>query len=175
MTTFFLLKVERDAYYIIDTLGERFYEGCSQAYILKFDDNTTIHKVSGEKRTSSPDSSGPLKDSSGSSSAGQDSEDDAEAGILVSKGKESCKEYIKSFLAAIPIRELQGDIKRGLMASTPLHHRLQIEFHYTEASPPPEEVVSPPQALAIEAPFEFSWPDPPPAMEFALQHAVAVA
>uniref|UniRef100_A0ACD5X6N7 Uncharacterized protein n=1 Tax=Avena sativa TaxID=4498 RepID=A0ACD5X6N7_AVESA len=171
---FFLLKVERDAYYIIDTLGERFYEGCSQAYILKFDNTTMIHKVSGEKKTSSPDSSGPLKDSSGSSSSGQDSEDDTEEGILVSKGKESCKEYIKSFLAAIPIRELQGDIKRGLMASTPLHHRLQIEFHYTQPSPP-VEAVSPPQALAIEAPFEFSWPDPPPAMVFALQHAVAVA
>jgi hypothetical protein len=126
---FFLLKVERDAYYIIDTLGERFYEGCNQAYILKFDDNTTIHNVSGEKKTSSPDSSGSLKDSSGNSSNGQDSEDDIEENILVSKGKESCKEYIKSFLAAIPIRELQGDIRRGLMASTPLHHRLQIEFH----------------------------------------------
>jgi hypothetical protein len=170
---FFLLKVERDAYYIIDTLGERFYEGCNQAYILKFDDNTTIHNVSGEKKTSSPDSSGSLKDSSGSSSNGQDSEDDIEENILVSKGKESCKEYIKSFLAAIPIRELQGDIRRGLMASTPLHHRLQIEFHYTQASP--QEASSPPQALAIEAPFEFSWPDPPPAMEVALTHAVAVA
>ncbi|KAI4965664.1 hypothetical protein ZWY2020_051146 [Hordeum vulgare] len=171
---FFLLKVERDAYYIIDTLGERFYEGCSQAYILKFDDTTVIHKVSDEKKAQpSPDSSGPLKHSSGSSSSGQDSEDDVEEDILVSKGKESCKEYIKSFLAAIPIRELQGDIKRGMMASTPLHHRLQIEFHYTEAVP--AEVATPPQALAIEAPFEFSWPEPPPAMELALAPAVAVA
>uniref|UniRef100_A0A453LQ34 C2 NT-type domain-containing protein n=1 Tax=Aegilops tauschii subsp. strangulata TaxID=200361 RepID=A0A453LQ34_AEGTS len=172
---FFLLKVERDAYYIIDTLGERFYEGCSQAYILKFDDTTMIHKVSGEKKAQpSPDSSGPLKGSSASSSSGQDSEDDdAEENVLVSKGKESCKEYIKSFLAAIPIRELQGDIKRGTVASTPLHHRLQIEFHYTEAVP--AEVAPPPQALAIEAPFEFSWPEPPPAMELALAPAVAVA
>ncbi|XP_037443235.1 uncharacterized protein LOC119311666 [Triticum dicoccoides] len=172
---FFLLKVERDAYYIIDTLGERFYEGCSQAHILKFDDTTMIHKVSGEKKAQpSPDSSGPLKGSSRSSSSGQDSEDDdVEENILVSKGKESCKEYIKSFLAAIPIRELQGDIKRGTVASTPLHHRLQIEFHYTEAVP--AEVAPPPQALAIEAPFEFLWPEPPPAMELALAPAVAVA
>nr|GFC48248.1 hypothetical protein [Tanacetum cinerariifolium] len=53
---------------------------------------------------------------------------------LVSKGKESCKEYIKSFLAGIPLRELQADVKKGLMAaSSPLvHHRLQIEFHYTK-------------------------------------------
>ncbi|EMS63482.1 hypothetical protein TRIUR3_10477 [Triticum urartu] len=165
---FFLLKVERDAYYIIDTLGERFYEGCSQAYILKFDDTTMIHKVSDEKKAQpSPDSSGPLKGSSRSSSSGQDSEDDdIEENVLVSKGKESCKEYIKSFLAAIPIRELQGDIKRGTVASTPLHHRLQIEFHYTEAVP--AEVAQPPQALTIEAPFEFSWPEPPPGVELAL-------
>ncbi|KAL0462835.1 UNVERIFIED_CONTAM: hypothetical protein Slati_0171100 [Sesamum latifolium] len=33
---FFILKVEADAYYIIDTLGERLHEGCNQAYILKF-------------------------------------------------------------------------------------------------------------------------------------------
>lgn len=170
---FFLLKVERDAYYIIDTLGERLYEGCSQAYILKFDSNTTIHKLSGEKKPSSPNSSGPLKDSSGSFSTGQDSEDDIEENILVSKGKESCKEYIKSFLAAIPIRELQGDIKKGLMASTPLHHRLQIEFHYTKSTP--KEADLPQQVLAIEAPFEFSWPEPPPMMQVALTPAVAVA
>uniref|UniRef100_A0A0E0D428 C2 NT-type domain-containing protein n=1 Tax=Oryza meridionalis TaxID=40149 RepID=A0A0E0D428_9ORYZ len=168
---FFLLKVERDAYYIIDTLGERLYEGCSQAYILKFDNDTMIHKLP-EKAPSSPNSSGPLKDSSRSSSAEQDSEDGAEENILVSKGKESCKEYIKSFLAAIPIRELQVDIKKGLMASTPLHHRLQIEFHYTASSP--KEITSAPQILTIEAPFEFSWPEPPPAMEIALAPAVAV-
>ena len=34
---FFLLKVEREAFYIIDTFGERLFEGCNQAYILKFD------------------------------------------------------------------------------------------------------------------------------------------
>ncbi|XP_052147848.1 uncharacterized protein LOC127766752 [Oryza glaberrima] len=168
---FFLLKVERDAYYIIDTLGERLYEGCNQAYILKFDNDTMIHKLP-EKAPSSPNSSGPLKDSSRSSSVEQDSEDGTEENILVSKGKESCKEYIKSFLAAIPIRELQVDIKKGLMASTPLHHRLQIEFHYTASSP--KEITSAPQILTIEAPFEFSWPEPPPAMEIALAPAVAV-
>nr|GEY48302.1 hypothetical protein [Tanacetum cinerariifolium] len=49
-------------------------------------------------------------------------------------GKESCKEYIKSFLAAIPLRELQADVKKGLMAASShlVHHRLQIEFHYTK-------------------------------------------
>jgi len=171
---FFLLKVEHDAYYIIDTLGERLYEGCSQAYILKFDNNTTIHKVPGEKKPSSPDSSDPLKDSSGSesSSTDQDSENDTEEDVLVSKGKESCKEFIKSFLAAIPIRELQVDIKKGLMASTPLHHRLQIEFQYTQSSP--KETASANQLLTMDAPFEFSWPEPPPTMEVALTPAVSV-
>ncbi|KAF2308288.1 hypothetical protein GH714_039905 [Hevea brasiliensis] len=38
-------KVEPEAYYIIDTLGERLYEGCNQAYILKFDSNTVIRKL----------------------------------------------------------------------------------------------------------------------------------
>lgn len=171
---FFLLKVEHDAYYIIDTLGERLHEGCSQAYILKFDKNTTIHKVPGEKKPCSPDSSGPMKDSSGSESSttDQDSGNDTEEEVLVSKGKESCKEYIKSFLAAIPIRELQADIKKGLMASTPLHHRLQIEFQYTQSSP--KETASATQLLTMEAPFEFSWPEPPPTMEVTLTPAVSV-
>jgi len=99
----------------------------------------------------------------------------------VLKGKDACKEYIKSFLAAIPIRELQADIKKGLMASTPLHHRLQIEFHYTESCPAETTMPSPFPT------FEFCWPDPPsptPAMEVvvtrpppmavAVTHAVAV-
>ncbi|KAL5225967.1 hypothetical protein ABZP36_012606 [Zizania latifolia] len=167
---FFVLKVEEGAYYIIDTLGERLYEGCNQAYILKFDENTAIHKVPAEKKEANPDSSGRLKDSSDSSSTDQDSGTDTEECELVSKGKESCKEYIKSFLAAIPIRELQADIKKGIMASTPLHHRLQIEFHYTESCP--EDIMQPSRSPANEAPFEFSWPEPPPAMEVALIPAV---
>ncbi|PWA97675.1 EEIG1/EHBP1 N-terminal domain-containing protein [Artemisia annua] len=109
---FFILKVERDAYYIIDTLGERLYEGCNQAYVLKFDKDTTIQRLSVDSQKSN----------------------EKVEHSLVSKGKESCKEYIKSFLAAIPLRELQTDVKKGLMAaSSPLvHHRLQIEFHYTK-------------------------------------------
>ncbi|GMI71117.1 hypothetical protein like AT3G11760 [Hibiscus trionum] len=168
---FFILKVDPEAYYIIDTLGERLYEGCNQAYILKFDRNTVIHKLPNVAQSSDDKSTGdqqiaaaitePLstgdqqiaaaitepnnsrvqqvngKDGSvaravvtkpGISIKSEDSEE------VVCQGKESCKEYIKSFLAAIPIRELQADIKKGLMASTPLHHRLQIEFHYTELS-----------------------------------------
>uniref|UniRef100_A0A0A9A9A1 C2 NT-type domain-containing protein n=1 Tax=Arundo donax TaxID=35708 RepID=A0A0A9A9A1_ARUDO len=171
---FFVLKVEADAYYIIDTLGERLSEGCNQAYILKFDDNTMIHKVPTEKKEANPDSSERLKDSSESSSTEQDSGSDTEECELVLKGKDTCKEYIKSFLAAIPIRELQADIKKGLMASTPLHHRLQIEFHYTESCP--EEITVPAPFPVFEVPFEFCWPEPPPppSMEVAVTHPPAM-
>ncbi|EOA32949.1 hypothetical protein CARUB_v10016277mg [Capsella rubella] len=107
---FFVLKVEKEAYYIIDTLGERLYEGCDQAYVLKFDHKTVIHKILHKEE------------------AGSESEPESE---ILCRGKESCKEYIKNFLAAIPIRELQEDIKKGLASTAPVHHRLQIEFHYS--------------------------------------------
>ncbi|KAJ8754481.1 hypothetical protein K2173_005642 [Erythroxylum novogranatense] len=142
---FFILKVEPEAYYIIDTLGERLYEGCDQAYILKFDCNTVIHKL--PNATPSPNE-GPMGDHQVLSMENQqvDSKETSVSGAVVTnseqqmkdegevlcRGKDSCKEYIKNFLAAIPIRELQADIRKGLMASTPLHHRLQIEFHYTQ-------------------------------------------
>ncbi|CAH2042916.1 unnamed protein product [Thlaspi arvense] len=126
---FFILKVEMDAYYIVDTLGERLYEGCNQAYILKFDEETTMSHVckeaqSSEKKPASEETKMVALNES------QDSEEEEEESVLC-RGKECCKEYIKKFLAAIPTRELQVDLKKGLMASIPLHHRLQIEFHYT--------------------------------------------
>ncbi|RAL51203.1 hypothetical protein DM860_010705 [Cuscuta australis] len=128
---FFVLKVERDAYYIVDTLGERLYEGCDRAFILKFDKDTSIVSRGGDKEEE-----------------------------RVWRGKEACKEYIKSFLAGIPVRELQVEVKTkktkktkkekqkkkkrkeeeeeeeeghvmGSMMSL-VHQRLQIEFHYTQ-------------------------------------------
>ncbi|KAM3234637.1 hypothetical protein P3L10_014673 [Capsicum annuum] len=45
---FFILKFEKDVYYIIDTLWERLFEGCNQAYILKFDQDKTIMQAPGE-------------------------------------------------------------------------------------------------------------------------------
>lgn len=151
---FFILKVEPEAYYIIDTLGERLYEGCNQAYILKFDSNTIISKMpdvvesSDEKTASDQQTVTAAEPKNRHSQQANAKEEGSVAGAMVTKpeelskseeeeevvcrGKESCKEYIKSFLAAIPLRELQADIKKGLMASTPLHHRLQIEFHYTQ-------------------------------------------
>lgn len=151
---FFILNVESDAYYIIDTLGERLYEGCNQAYILKFDNNTTICKMpetsqsAGEKTSNDQSTvaaiveakdqqvSGKEESSTLAYATSQPEEPLKEKDEVLCRGKESCKEYIKSFLAAIPIRELQADIKKGLMASTPLHHRLQIELHYTQILQP---------------------------------------
>ncbi|XP_068635426.1 uncharacterized protein [Aristolochia californica] len=137
---FFVLKVEPDAFYIIDTLGERLYEGCNQAYILKFDKNTAIYKLpnegkAGEEKPESDPGNQAIvpvvpKESLGSSTEETGKSKEEEEVVL--QGKEACKEYIKNFLAAIPIRELQVDIKKGLMSSTPIHHRLQIEFHMTE-------------------------------------------
>ncbi|PWA98671.1 hypothetical protein CTI12_AA015430 [Artemisia annua] len=122
---FFVLKVDSDAYYIIDTLGERLFEGCNQAYILKFDRASTIFKI--------PPTEGSTEKSSEMEKSTEKSMEENE---IFCNGKESCKEYIKNFLAAIPIRELQADIKKGLVSSsTPLLQRLQIEFHYTRSPP----------------------------------------
>ncbi|KAK7392715.1 hypothetical protein VNO78_21161 [Psophocarpus tetragonolobus] len=172
---FFILKVEADAYFIIDTLGERLYEGCNQAYVLKFDSNTVIYKMqdvaqgSGEKTGSDLQTvaevleqndkqiqpiNGKEVDSVVETKEQFKSEQEEE---VVCRGKEACKEYIKSFLAAIPIRELQADVKKGLISSTqtPFHHRLQIEFHYTQllpsyvASPVAEASMTLPETLAL--------------------------
>ncbi|XP_038904638.1 uncharacterized protein LOC120090969 [Benincasa hispida] len=153
---FFILKVESDAYYIIDTLGERLYEGCNQAYILKFDNNTTICKMpetsqsAGEKTSNDQPTVAAVVEASGKEESltlahitSQPEEPMKEKDEILCRGKESCKEYIKSFLAAIPIRELQADIKKGLMASTPIHHRLQIELHYTQILQPSPDSQAP--------------------------------
>lgn len=93
---FFVLKVEADAYYIIDSLGERLFEGCNQAYMLKFDDSSLMYETGSEKN--------------------------------VCIGRECCKEFIKRFLAAIPLQELEEEKEKGGV-SYYLHRRLQIEFH----------------------------------------------
>lgn len=99
---FFVLKVESDCYYIIDTLGERLYEGCDKAYMLRFD---------------------------GSSQMQAEGTDE-----VIATGKECCREFIKRFLAAIPLRE-ELEIERrgagGVDGGGAPHRRLQIEFHFT--------------------------------------------
>ncbi|XP_061337351.1 uncharacterized protein LOC133284367 isoform X1 [Gastrolobium bilobum] len=170
---FFILKVEADSYCIIDTLGERLYEGCNQAYILKFDSSTVIYKMqdvnqpSDEKTTSDLQTVAEVLDQNERQiqqingkevdsvvvETEKQLKNDQEVEV-VCRGKEACKEYIKSFLAAIPIRELQADVKKGI-SSTPLHHRLQIEFHYTQllqsyvVAPLAEASLTGPDTLAL--------------------------
>ncbi|KZV36424.1 hypothetical protein F511_22179 [Dorcoceras hygrometricum] len=118
---FFILKVVTDAYYIIDTLGERLYEGCNQAYILKFDKNTTICKqpIACQSPEDKPKNSTEASREEKSSIESEEQMTSEQETEVVCRGKEACKEYIKSFLAAIPIRELEADIKKGLMKSPP--------------------------------------------------------
>ncbi|KAM7532241.1 hypothetical protein LguiB_035651 [Lonicera macranthoides] len=167
---FFVLKVEQEAYYIIDTLGERLFEGCNQAYVLKFDRDTTIQELPQETtQPSEVKSSGDkiepinIKETviKGVVTVNKEPvkcKEEEGGSSIVCRGKESCKEYIKSFLAAIPIREMQADLKRGLMASSaPLHQRLQIEFHYTRCVQPVaeaeflsvEEIADTPTAISV--------------------------
>lgn len=116
---FFILKVEHD----IDTLGERLYEGCNLAYVLKFDKETTIRRIPNHEPLPSDDKK-PANDKVDSSEADRLAKQTAivstttsESGnfeqeeLVVSKGGDSCKEYIKSFLAAIPLREIFGGRK----------------------------------------------------------------
>ncbi|KAL7167485.1 hypothetical protein ACSBR2_038029 [Camellia fascicularis] len=105
----FVLKVDVNAYYIIDTFGERLFEGCNKAYILRFDDSALMRgKV--EKEGVSSD---------------QASEDE------ICSGKECCREFMKRFLAAIPLRELESEEKKEPGSYLALHQQLQIEFNFT--------------------------------------------
>lgn len=107
---FFVLKVEANAYYIIDTLGERLFEGCNKAYILKFDDNSTMYeKVNAEEKTQKNDTKAKEE--------------------IICDGKECCREFINRFLAAIPLKELEEQEKKETVSYFSLHHRLQIEFN----------------------------------------------
>lgn len=105
---FFVLKVDADAYYIIDSLGERLFEGCNQAYMLKFDDSSLMYETS--------------------SSVEKAEKEESDHQEIICIGRECCKEFIKRFLAAIPLRELEEEKEKGSI-SNHLHQRLQIEFH----------------------------------------------
>ncbi|MCO5558589.1 hypothetical protein L7F22_012174 [Adiantum nelumboides] len=149
---FFLLKVCKEAYYIIDTLGERLFEGCNQAYVLRFDDETSLTHVPKpavkepkDKKEISPESSDtkteedPLPQSQEANIPKEEknedkmqSEEKDNNNVPVEyKAKHACKEFVKGFFAALPIRELQTDLKKGLVGENALHQRLQIEFHFT--------------------------------------------
>ncbi|KAM3321454.1 hypothetical protein P3S67_002605 [Capsicum chacoense] len=159
---FFILKVEKDAYHIIDTLGERLFEGCNQAYILNSTkiqqlckylvslNNQSDDKPSCDRKekTDVKEAADERKIVMSTNSDESMQEDRAPEKNIIYRGKEACKEYIKSFLAAIPITELQVDVKKGLMASTPLHQHLKIEFHYTISFVPKFEELSSEELIA---------------------------
>ncbi|XP_019174029.1 PREDICTED: uncharacterized protein LOC109169600 [Ipomoea nil] len=100
---FFVLKIDRDAYYIIDTLGERLFEGCEKAFVLRFDDSSLMLQK-------------------------ENSDEDEK---IISSGKECCREFIVRFLAAIPLEELEEEEKKEAVSYFSLHQRLQIEFNLT--------------------------------------------
>lgn len=188
---FFVVKIERNAIYLIDTFGERLFEGCNQAYILKFDNDSIIykHKTGTSTHTSSEGSakSSPVstKDancnaqendshkevtceeekpckfqeeinhekinqdlaktvvshneitSESKSSSNEEIERDEEekkeavsCKEVISEGIDSCREYIKGFLASLPVRQLQVEMQMGSIREHTIHQRLQIEFHY---------------------------------------------
>ncbi|EEE54043.1 hypothetical protein OsJ_00723 [Oryza sativa Japonica Group] len=102
---FDLETVEGDCYHVVDTLGERLFEGCDKAYMLRFDATSEMRSVSPPPSSPSP-----------------------EEEVIVT-GKECCREFIKRFLAAIPLRE-ELEMERKGCADAP-HRRLQIEFHFT--------------------------------------------
>ncbi|KAM5564483.1 hypothetical protein ABKV19_018857 [Rosa sericea] len=119
---FFVLKVEADAYYIIDSLGERLFEGCDQAYILKFDESSIIYESNLEKTEDASKEMGAF-------------ESNKERSEVICSGKECCREFIKRFLAAVPLKELEEEDKKKKVSDLTLHQRLQIEFHYSFSSP----------------------------------------
>ncbi|XP_002968056.2 uncharacterized protein LOC9631142 [Selaginella moellendorffii] len=160
---FFVVKVDEQSVHIIDTLGERLFEGCDQAYVLKFNEAARLSFVP------PAEAAAPKQEQGSSSGSGSDREsddgkkDEAAAAAAAKKddsqkeseeakqeeqaseeaenserkmreftGRNACKEFVKGFLAAIPLGQLQSDVKKGLVGKDHLHRRLQIEFHYTE-------------------------------------------
>ncbi|KAK9141725.1 hypothetical protein Syun_011125 [Stephania yunnanensis] len=98
---FFLLKMDCDACYVIDSLGERLFEGCGQAYVVKFSEKSRMYNL-------------------------VDKTED-----LVCSGRECCREYFKRFLAGLQLKELEMEEQRShAVPSALLHQKLQIEFHF---------------------------------------------
>ncbi|KAH7574121.1 hypothetical protein JRO89_XS03G0254800 [Xanthoceras sorbifolium] len=138
---FFVLKVEADAYYIIDSLGERLFEGCNQAYILKFDDSTSMYAKAAKEEVGSVDMAPGDENAGQKEEVGSDNmatnekaSHEEESEEMICGGKECCKEYIKRFLAAIPIGEFEAEEKKGTASTFSLHRRLQIDFHYSSSA-----------------------------------------
>ncbi|KAK9102019.1 hypothetical protein Sjap_019273 [Stephania japonica] len=83
---FFLLKMECDACYVIDSLGERLFEGCVQAYVVKFSEKSRMYNLVDE------------------------TED-----LVCSGSRECCREYFKRFLAGIQLKEFEMEEQRSAL------------------------------------------------------------
>ncbi|KAG8636329.1 hypothetical protein MANES_16G122200v8 [Manihot esculenta] len=113
---FFVLKADADAFYIIDSLGERLFEGCNQAYILKFDESSVMYwKVVKEEADSNETVAAAARE--------KPKDVNEESADIVCKGKDCGREFIKRFLAAITLKELEEEEKMG-----------KIDFHYCSSS-----------------------------------------
>lgn len=133
---FFVFKVDEDAYYIIDTLGERLFEGCKQAYILKFDNSTVmLGKREGTVHAEEIE--------------GTETFDSKECEEVICKGKDCCREFIKKFLAAILLRELESEEEKETVSYYSIHQRLQIEFNF---SSPQSSLLSSPLSSLSSSP-----------------------
>ncbi|KAK9061218.1 hypothetical protein SSX86_018398 [Deinandra increscens subsp. villosa] len=124
---FFVLKKEKTEMYIIDTLGERLAEGCDKAYILKFNEDGMIFNVQPQLKTSKVE---PKETLDNHASVTKETHEKDNSPGFACKGTSCCKEFIKGFLAAIPLGELQSNFEKGINGNAPLHQLLQIEFHY---------------------------------------------
>ncbi|KAL0311772.1 UNVERIFIED_CONTAM: hypothetical protein Sradi_5576500 [Sesamum radiatum] len=87
----------------------------------------------------------------------ENSEADKEQEEIICSGKECCREFIKGFLAAIPLKELEEDEKKKAGSYFSLHHRLQIEFNYScSSSLPPSSTSSPLSSVTTTSSSTFS-------------------
>ena len=149
---FFVLFVTADSCYILDTLGERLYEGCNQAYILRFDSSTLLTRINHNPIPVKVDEAEAVKEGvqeeAGSLSArsvsfrstssvltegsGEDGEATS-APILTPMRK--CGQFVKAFYAALPVGQLDQDIEKGLVRDTGVAiGRLQVDVHSTMLS-----------------------------------------
>lgn len=137
---FFVLKAEADAYYIIDTLGERLFEGCNQAYVLRFNETTQMQKQTVDEEKAGK----PKTEEQNRENTEDEKEKEKEEEEIICSGKECCREFIKRFLAAIPLKELEEEERKKPVSYYSLHNRLQIEFNYSCTSSPPSSSTSSP-------------------------------
>lgn len=134
---FFVLKVEVNAYYIIDSLGERLFEGCQRGFILKFDDSCVMYGKGDEV--------GEVPLMGYKYNGGKSSAKGGERLDIVCRGKECCKEFIKRFLAAIPLRQLEkqeDEEETWTISNHNLYRQLQIDFHFSSSTSPDSSLLS---------------------------------